>query len=55
MSCDLHMENLNRFVKTAIDGLGANMTEKAVSRALKAISCALKAIGVLSKIMESYD
>ena len=42
------MEHLNRLVKTAMDGLGANKTEKA-------ISCASKAIGVLSKIMESYD
>ena len=48
VSCDLHMEHLNRLVKTAMDGLGANKTEKAISRASKAI-------GVLSKIMESYD
>ena len=28
ISCDLHMEHLNRLVKTAIEGLGANKTEK---------------------------
>ena len=42
------MEHLNCLVKTAIDGLGANKTEKAISRASKLI-------GVLSKIMESYN
>ena len=29
ISCDLHMEHLNRLAKTAVDGLGANKTERA--------------------------
>ena len=29
ISCDLHMEHLNRIVKMSIDGLGAKKTEKA--------------------------
>ncbi len=37
VSCNLHMEHLNRLVKTAVLGLGANKTEKAISRASKAI------------------
>ncbi len=41
------MEHLNRIVKTAVLGLGANKTEKAISRASKAI-------GVISEIMDSY-
>ena len=42
------MEHLNWLVKTAIDGLGANKTEIAISRASKAM-------GVIAEIMESYD
>lgn len=49
ISCDLHMEHINRLVKVAIDGLGANKSKKAIKRAGKA------AIGVLSEAMESYD
>lgn len=30
ISCDLHMEHLNRSYKSAIVGLGANVTDKAV-------------------------
>ena len=48
LSCELHMEHLNQLVKTAIDGLGANKTENAISRASKAM-------GVIAEIMESYD
>ena len=48
VSCDLHMEHLNRLVKTAIDGLGANKTENAISRASKAM-------GVIAEIIKSYD
>ena len=32
VSCELHTEHLNQLVKTAIDGLGANKTENAISR-----------------------
>ena len=45
ISCDLHMEHLNRLVKVAIEGLGA---EKAIKRAAKAM-------GVLSTVMQSFD
>ena len=45
---DLHMEHLNRLVKTAIDGLGANKTENAISRASKAM-------GVIEELIKSYD
>lgn len=37
ISSDLHMEHLNRIVKTAIEGLGANKTEKAIIRAGKCV------------------
>ena len=30
ISCDLHMKHLNRLVKTAIEGFGANKTTKAI-------------------------
>ena len=48
ISCDLHMEHLNRVVKTAIEGLGANKTEKAVQRVGKCV-------GKFIKIMDAYD
>ncbi len=48
ISCDLHMEHLNRIVKTAIEGLGANKTEKAVVRAGKCV-------GKFGKILYAYD
>ena len=41
------MEHLSQLVKTAIDGLGTNKTENAISRASKAM-------GVIAEIMESY-
>ena len=37
ISCDLHMEHLNKLAKVAVDGLGANKTEKAIQRVGKAI------------------
>ena len=37
ISCDLHMEHLNRLVKGAIEGLGANKSKKAMMRVGKAI------------------
>lgn len=36
--CDLHMEHLNRVLKDGIKGLGANKTEKAITRLGKCIS-----------------
>ena len=42
------MEHLNRLVKIAIEGLGANKSENAIKRTAKAV-------GVLSKALESYD
>lgn len=47
ISCDLHMEHLNR-VGTAIEGLGANKTEKAIVRAGKCV-------GKFEKILDVYD
>ncbi len=48
ISCDLHMEHLNRLVKTAIQGLGANITKKAIIRAGRAV-------GSLGGLMQSFD
>jgi L1 cell adhesion molecule like protein len=48
ISCDLHMEHLNRLVKVAIEGLGANKSEKAIRRASKALK-------VASEVTDSYD
>ena len=48
ISCDLHMEHLNRVIKTAIEGLGANKTEKAIVRAGKCV-------GKFGKIVDAYD
>lgn len=48
VSCDLHMEHLNRLVKVSIEGLGANKSERAIGRVAKAL-------GVLSKTTESFD
>ena len=48
VSCALYVEHLNRLVKTAIDGLGANKTKNAISRASKAM-------GVIAEIIKSYD
>ena len=48
ISCDLHMEHLNKLVKVSIEGLGANKSEKAIKRVAKAM-------GALSKTTESFD
>lgn len=37
ISCDLFMEHLNKVVKVAIEGLGANQTEKAIVRVGKSV------------------
>ena len=47
-SCDLHMEHLNREAKTAIDGLGANKSQKAIQRTGKAI-------GTLTSTLNKFD
>ena len=48
VSCDLHMEHLNRLTKTAVDGLGANKTEKAIFRVGKMV-------GSLFRTTENVD
>ena len=48
ISCDLHMEHLNRLVKTAVEGLGANKTWKAISRVGRGI-------GMLAAVTSSFD
>ena len=48
ISCDLHMEHLNRLVKDAITGLGANKTTKA-------IDIVGKAIGTITKSLTNFD
>lgn len=48
ISSDLHMEHLNRECKTAIAGMGSNVTDAAIVRVGKAI-------GPLSETMTSFD
>ena len=48
ISADLHMEHLNRTVKTIIQGLGANKTDNAITRAGKSV-------GPLSDILAAFD
>lgn len=48
ISCDLHMEHLNRVAKIAIEGLGANKSQKAIQRIGKAI-------GTVSLSLENFD
>ena len=45
ISCDLHMEHMNRQIQTVVGGLGANKTPKAIIRVGKAI-------GVLSSVTD---
>ena len=44
ISCDLHLEHLNREAKNCIAGLGANITEEAVKRTGKSIGPTVTAI-----------
>ena len=37
ISCDLHMEHLNQALKTAMSGLGANVTKGSIARASKCL------------------
>ena len=46
--CDLHMEHLNRDCKTAIAGLGANITDKAVQRVGRCL-------GEMVNVTDNYD
>ena len=48
ISCDLHMEHMNRVVKTSVEGLGPNKSKKAITRVGKSV-------GVLASAMESLD
>ena len=48
ISCDLCMEHINRLVKIAIEGLGANKSKKAIGRVAKAM-------GILSEVTKSFD
>lgn len=48
ISMDLHMEHLNRLCKTAIEGLGANKSEKAIIRVGKTV-------GVLEDLLNNFD
>ena len=48
ISCDLHMEHLNKLAKVAVDGLGANKTEKAIQRVGKAI-------GTMAGMIDTFD
>ena len=45
---DLHMEHLNRLLKVALQGLGANKTEKA-------ITTSAKALGVVDPVLSTFD
>lgn len=49
ISCDLHMEHLNRLIKTAMEGLGSNKKQK---KAMKRVG---KAVGVLASLTKSFD
>lgn len=48
ISCDLHMEHLNPLTKVAVEGLGANKSEKAITRVGKAI-------GTMSITLDHFD
>ena len=47
---DLHMEHLNRACKTAIAGLGANVSEKSVHRAAKCLRTTLEVCNNFDKV-----
>ena len=50
ISCDLHIEHLNRVAKTAIEGLGANKSEKGIKRVGKAIGTLTDSLGNYDKV-----
>ena len=47
ISCDLHMEHLNKIIKVAVQGLGANKTEKAIQRVGRGI-------GTMADTMDTF-
>ncbi len=48
ISCDLHMEHMNKLVKTSIEGLGANKAQKSIIR------CG-KMVGTLESTLDTFD
>ncbi len=48
ISCDLHVDHLNRVVKSSSEVLGANKSEKAIVRAGKCV-------GKFIKVLSSFD
>ena len=48
VSCDLHMEHLNRLCKAAVGGLGANKVETAIVRVGKCIQ-------TVSEVLDRFD
>lgn len=48
ISCDLHMEHMNKLVKVAIGGFGANKTQKSIIR------CG-KMVGTLEETLKYFD
>ena len=42
ISCDLHMEHINKVVKVVIEGLGANKSEKSIKRVQRQLAYFLK-------------
>jgi L1 cell adhesion molecule like protein len=48
ISCDLHMEHLNRALKTSILGLGANISDKSVTRSANCLRTVLE-------VSENFD
>lgn len=48
ISCDLHLEHLNRVAKNALGGLTSNITEKSVERIGKMV-------GVISNLSHGFD
>ena len=48
ISCDLHLEHLNRVAKSALGGLSSNITEKSVKRIGKTV-------GIMSNLSHKFD
>ncbi len=48
ISMDLHMEHLNRLCKTAIEGLGANKSKRAILRIGRTV-------GMLEALLNNFD
>ena len=44
ISCDLHMEHMNRVVKTSVEGLGPNKSKKVITRVGECLPLQLKAL-----------